>query len=573
MTRVTLAKSPACMLFRALPVLLAITCLGCGRREPPVQPSQMLDIQSSPELADPIRFVEATPVALQSFVYRSGKDAGLNTILEIVGGGVACVDFDLDGRCDLFFPGGGEIDPRSLAVSGVRSLILRAIDDGKYDDVSEVAGLAAADLYTHGATAADFDHDGFIDLLVYGYRGVRLFRNQGDGTFRDATAAAGLSDAPWTTAAAWADLSGNGMLDLYLGSYVQWDSETHRTCRSRRGNLDVCSPNAFIGSEDAVFLADEEGRFTLEPNWGNSPRNGRALSVLAAVVEPSEPPAIYVANDLSANYLFRRMPDGAYADVGIASGVAVDASGTPNGSMGIAVLDFFGNQRFDLIVTNFEHEQIALYRNDGGGLFRHASRETGLNALAAAVVGFGIVAADFSGDGHEDVLLTSGHVQYDAASGGIQQEPVLLKNVGGQTFQRQIPSGCDYFHRKSCGRGLAIADLNNDGTPDVVITHLFESPVILHNVPNDRYSWLRIRLVGTHSPRTPIGTVVQATTDGQTMTRQLYGGGSYLSQSQQELFFRWPGDQPVDLAIQWSGGQHQQLNGVAPGQVVTVVEP
>lgn len=560
-------------LLSALPALLVIACLGCGRHEPPDQSSQTLDVQSPTEAADPIRFAEATPAALQDFVYHSGKDAGLNTILEIVGGGVACVDFDLDGRCDLFFPGGGQIDRQSEIVSGVPSVVFRAVDDGNYDDVTEAAGMAVADLYTHGATAADFDHDGFVDLLVYGYRGVRLYRNQGDGTFRDVTAEAGLLEAPWTTAAAWADLSGNGMLDLYLGSYVQWDFEKHRTCRSRRGKDDVCSPNAFIGSEDAVFLADEEGRFTTARNWGNSPRNGRALSVLATVVESSQPPAIYVANDLSANYLFRRMPDGIYAETGIASGVAVDASGTPNGSMGIAVLDFFGNQRFDLMVTNFEHEQIAVYRNDGGGLFRHASRETGLNALNAAVVGFGIVAADFNGDGREDVLLTSGHVQYDPASGDIEQEPVLLKNVGGQTFQRQTPLGCEYFHRKSCGRGLAIADLNNDGTPDAVITHLFSPPVILHNVPGDRHSWLRIRLIGTHSPRTPIGTIVHVATDDQVMTRQLFSGGSYLSQSQQELFFRWPGNRPVDLTIQWPDGQRQQLSGVAPGQRLTVVQP
>ncbi len=556
----------------AVPVFVLVAGLGCNRRESPVEPSRTFDVRPA-KAAVPIRFAETAPDALQDFVYRSGKDAGLKSILEIVGGGVACIDFDLDGRCDLFFPGGGEIDPQAETVRGAASLLLRAGDDWDYDDATEAAGIAVTDLYTHGVTAADFDHDGFVDLLVYGYSGVRLYRNQGDGTFRDVTDEAGLTAAPWTTAAAWADLSGNGMLDLYLGSYVQWDFKTHRTCRSRHGNADVCSPNAFSGGQDAVFLADDEGRFRLAPDWGDSPRNGRALGVVTATIEPSQPPAVYVANDLSANLLFRQMPDGKYAESGIASGVAVSASGTPNGSMGIAVLDFSGNQRFDLMVTNFEHEQIALYRNDGGGLFRHASRESGLNTLDAAVVGFGIVAADFSGDGREDVLLTSGHIQYDAASGGIEQEPVLLKNVDGHTFQRQIPPDCDYFRRKSCGRGLAFADLDNDGAPDVVITHLFEPPVILRNLPGETHAWLRVRLIGTRSPRTPIGTVVHAAAGDHMMSRQLYGGGSYLSQSQQELFFRWPGDRPVDLKIEWSGGSRQQVSGIAPGQVLTLVEP
>ncbi len=240
--------------------------------------------------------------------------------------------------------------------------------------------------------------------------------------------------------------------------------------------------------------------------------------------------------------------------------------------MGIALLDFEGNQRFDLLVTNFEHEEIALYRNEGGSLFRHSSRDVGLNTLNAPVIGFGVVAADFNGDGREDVLLTSGHVQYLANHGEIRQEPVLLRNIRGRHFRRHQPQ-CKYFHRKSCGRGLAVADLDNDGDPDVIITHLLEPPVMLENLSDTSKPWLRVQLVGTQSPRTPIGTVVTVSVGDHQIMRELYGGGSYLSQSQADLFFRWPQGEAIEVLVDWPSGQQQRLTHVEPRQSLLLVEP
>lgn len=519
-----------------------------------------------------IAFRQVSSPQLEQFIYHSGREAGLNTILEIIGGGVACLDYDLDGHQDLFFAGGGSFDRQTRTVNGTDSLLVRGGPGFSYSDMTGAAGAAAGDLYSHGATAADYDHDGFVDLLVYGYRGVRLLRNQGDGTFQDVTSQAGLDRAPWTTAAGWGDLTGDGSLDLYLGSYVQWDMENHRDCPGVDGQPDVCSPNAFIGSEDAIFLGDDQGRFSSGTDRVDVPLNGRALGVLMAKLQPGEPLSIYVTNDLTPNYLLHRQEDGRFKDIGLTAGVAVDAVGNPDGSMGVSLLDFHGDQRFDLIVTNFEHEQIALYRNDGDLLFRHASREVGLNSLDASVVGFGIAAADFSGDGLEDVLLTSGHVKYRFARGEIRQEPVLLENVEGRRFRRQQPD-CEYFHRKSCGRGVALADLDNDGDQDAIITHLFEPAVILENLSGSANSWLRVGLTGTQSSRTPIGTVVTVTVGDQTMVRQLFGGGSYLSHSQSELFFHWPGDEAAEVVVEWPSGEQQRLSDVAPRQVLRLLEP
>lgn len=519
-----------------------------------------------------IDFLEVSDSAVSQIRYATGKEAEMNTILEIVGGGVACVDFDRDGWCDLFFPGGGTIDPRNRRVSGVPCSLLRGQPGPAWRDVTDAAGVGLGDLYSHGVAGIDFNHDGFVDLLVYGYQGVRLLCNQGDGTFRDVTADAGLDETPWTTAAAFGDLDGDGWPDLYLVSYVNWDFDTHLVCPTPDGRPDVCSPNAFDGSPDQIFRGSATGRFSqISPQ--EPPAPGRGLGVIIARTAAGARPFAFVANDQSANFLFANDSAGRLSEQGFLAGVAVDAAGNANGSMGIALLDFDGDRKFDLIVTNFEHEQIALYRNEGDLMFRHASRDVGLNTIDAAVVGFGVVAADWDGDGYEDLLLTSGHVQYHTDRGEIRQEPVLLRNLGGRAVRRERPS-CGYFHRKSCGRGLALGDFNNDGSPDAVITHLFEPPVVLQSIPDPDDDWLRLELIGTESPRHPVGAIATLVLeDGGTQSRQCVAGGSYLSQSQPELFFRWRGQSIRSLQIDWPSGRQSRHESLTPRTRTQIVEP
>jgi enediyne biosynthesis protein E4 len=199
------------------------------------------------------QFRELDLPPLRTIRYRTGREEGKLTILEIVGGGVALFDYDGDGWPDLFFPGGGSIDSVARNIEGAASTLLRGGPEWNLRDVTGESGTEVAELYSHGATVADYTHDGFADLLVYGYQGVRLLRNQGDGTFLDVTVDAGLTHAPWTTAAAWGDVDGDGELDLYLGSYLQWDLELHRICASPEGLPDVCSPTVFHGGTDAFF--------------------------------------------------------------------------------------------------------------------------------------------------------------------------------------------------------------------------------------------------------------------------------------------------------------------------------
>jgi hypothetical protein len=204
--------------------------------------------------------------------------------------------------------------------------------------------------------------------------------------------------------------------------------------------------------------------------------------------------------------------------------------------------------------------------------FTFASRDSGLSTLNARVVAFGIVAADFDCDGDEDALLTSGHVHYHPDSGDIRQPSVLLEHTLPGQLERRMPP-CEFFHRPKVGRGLAVADLDNDGDPDVVATDLFEPPQILENTSDTGNSWLRICLIGRTSPRTPLGAIVTARLGDGVMSRQLYGGGSYLSQNQQEIFLGWPGKGQPEIVVHWPAGKVTRLDAVGPNQRLVLLEP
>lgn len=520
-----------------------------------------------------IEFREVNIPFLSSVRHKNGADAGMNSILEILGGGVSCFDFDLDGNCDLLFPGGGDIDQEKKLVSGQASYFLRNRGEWRFEDCSVQSSIDTSAMYTHGAAIADYNNDGFDDALFYGYRGILLFQNQGDGTFLPVDFNLPAISFPWLTAAAWFDLEDDGDLDLHLVSYVNWDFETHFVCSSASGKADICSPTSFQGSIDLTLANQNDGSFVDATPQLVGENNGRGLGVVAARMESHLPISMYVANDLSPNFFYVHEDKNKMVERGLIAGVAVDAQGRANGSMGVALLDYNLDEKFDIFVTNFEHEDLALYQNTGNDLYRHSSRETRLSELTDGVVGFGVVAADFDLDGDEDVVLTAGHVYYHPAKGTTAQKPIVLENQVHQWFQRaSVP--CEYLNQTHIGRGLATADFDNDGDLDLVVTHLDASPTLLENMVNHAdHNTLRLKLIGTRTNRSAVGAIATLEVDGVRMSRQVYGGGSYLSSNHSTAQWGWKGKPKGKLKVTWLDGQSQEIELGASNQDCILVEP
>jgi hypothetical protein len=520
-----------------------------------------------------LSFADREIVGVEACNFNNGRESGLNSILEIIGGGVACFDYDADGSPDLIFARGGQIDTANRRINGIACTLFKSQTSWRFVDATDKARMDTSDLYTQGLASADFDHDGFGDVLVYGYGGASLLVNRGDGTFSPLSLSAFI-DSKWTTAATWIDINGDKSLDLYLGSYVDWNFDTHQVCPTTAGQPDVCAPTAFKGTTNTVLVNNCDGTFVASASLPNPDHAAKTLGLLAADFGNGQNVGLYVANDLVPNFFYSHS-GGRWQEHGFSSGVAVDDQGISNGSMGVALLDFNLDRKFDIFVTNLEHEQMALYSNVDGFLFQHCSRQAGLNRPELAVVGFGTVAGDFDEDGDEDIVFTSGRVHYHPDNGPIEQLPKCLENIQGKRFETVIPD-CPYFSLPAVGRGLATCDFDGDGDLDLVATKLFGPPSIIENTSKPDAHWLCVTLVGVRDARTPIGTTVELTAGSHSLVRQLYGGGSYLSQSQQTLSYSWPRAFPEDghaaLRIRWPSGQIQEIAAVSPNRHILVVQ-
>lgn len=482
------------------------------------------------------------------FTYRNGEEAGHYSILETLGGGVGLIDFDQDGLIDVFLVGGGafEGDQRTQIV-GLPCRLYRNRGAWRFDDVTETVGLTPPRFYSHGVAIADFDSDGWPDILVTGYDGLALYRNTSDGRggrrFIDVTQQLGLPDHPgWCTSAAWGDFNLDGFPDLYVCRYVDWSFAKHPHCPGENGApRDVCTPKYFDALHDFLFLneAGSEGRkfrdIGREAGLRVPPRDdrdyGKGLGVLVADLTGDGWPDIYVANDTTDNFLYVNQgtqPLPTFRELGLKLGVARDGGGTPNGSMGVDVADYDGSGRPAIWVTNYESELHALYRNvvrDGRQFWQFSSQLAGTAAIGQLFVGFGTVFFDFDGDGWEDIFIANGHVLRHSARGELEQRPVLLKNQGGR-FVDVSSAGGSYFAAKHRGRGVAVGDLDNDGRPDLIVSHVNAPVALLRNIAPMPATWL-----GLNPPRNHRYSRVIAEMDGSKLVRFWKSGGSYLSSS------------------------------------------
>ena len=527
-------------------------------------------------------FRDATPGSGLDAVYRNGEEADRLTILETLGGGVAALDFDGDGKLDLVFTcGGGFAGPDKQTITGHAPKLYRNLGGLTFEDVTAAAGLSTlggggAWFYTHAAVAGDYDRDGWPDLLVTGYGRVALFHNEPDGkggrTFVDVSAKAGLlGDHIWATGAAWADLDGDGWPDLYVCNYCDWTNANDPPCKGYAlgRDRDVCSPKLFASRPHRLFRNRGDGTFedvtaTSGLRADRPDRDyGKGLGVLAADLDGDGKPELYVANDTTDNFLYRNQSTPGSIrlnECGMALGVARDGGGMANGSMGLDAADFDGTGRPSLWVTNYESEYHALYRNHAAGdrlAFRFDSPAAGVTALGSGFVGFGTAFLDVDRDRWEDLVVNNGHVVRFPGRNNLRQRPVLLRNVpkgDGRAFADDRGQAGPHFHGEYRGRGLCVADLDDDGRPDLVMCHMNEPAVLLRNESPDAH-WLGIQLAG-RDRRDVVGATVTLATGDRILTRFACAGRSYFSHCDARLLFGLGGGTTVGrLTVRWPAGE------------------
>ncbi|MFM8893221.1 MAG: FG-GAP repeat domain-containing protein [Planctomycetia bacterium] len=549
---------------RMLVSLLAavLVCGACGgpRREEPTR--ALRESSPTPPAATRLLFAEQAVERGLCFTSVNGQRQGRLSILESLGAGVGLLDYDGDLDDDVFIVGGGDFD--GGLPCGVGHAVFRNDGRGRFAVVTPSTGIPVGDFYAHGVNVGDFDSDGLPDLLVTGYEGVALLHNLGDGTFRTVPAVEHRLPADgWLTSAAWLDLDADGHLDLYLTRYCDWSPDNDPPCEVQ-GHRDVCPPAMFAPLDDRLLLADGRGGLDAAGDRAGLVAGGKGLGCVAADLDLDGDTDVYVANDTTANFLYRNRGDGHLVECGLVAGVAVGPNGEPEGSMGVDAGDANLDGLPDLWVANFENQSFGLYRGYGESVFENVSAVSGVTAVGAVYVGFGTMFLDVDLDGAEDLFVANGHVMRFPTQSPLLQRPLLFHNRGGRRMQDVSGGAGPYFVAGHLGRGAAAGDIDGDGDDDLVVSQTEEPVALLVNETSPSPVSLAVRLVGTPANRDAIGGSAVLETTARRMLRQVKGGGSYLSSSSRVL--RWglaADERPLRLLVRWPGGR----------ETATVVDP
>lgn len=571
-------------------LLLLALVVGCDRAEdkkpalsPPSSSSTGTVGQPEPPRADVpdatiyrIRFADRSADSGIEVRYNDGREDEVYSIIESLGGGLAAFDYDCDGHPDLAYAEGGRFRAEEKEVVGLPGWLYQGLGDWRFRPVLPQSRLDLSRHYHHGLHVADFDNDGFPDLLVTGYGGLQLWHNLGDGTFQEVAREVGLIDPNWSSTAAWGDLEGDGDLDLLVAHYADWSFDNNPPCVVR-GVRDVCGPRDFRGVDHLFFRNLGDGRFEPMPKGFLAP-GGRGLGVLASDLDGDGDTDWYVANDEEANYLYRNEGDGRLTEIGLRSGTALDDAGTPDGSMGVGVGDYNNDGKFDLFVTHYETETCALYSQSSRLNFLHMSRRTNVTAMGSLFVGWGVVFNDYDLDGDEDLVTVNGHAVRQSQLAPVDQLPVLLENLEGKSFRMAGEQAGSFFQKPASARGLAVVDFNHDGKMDLATSTVLQDVAIVENQSESEGAWLKVQLVGTRSNRDGIGATLRLQGRERVIHRNVYGGGSYASTSERLVHFGMARSQLQDgrfpaLTVRWPSGTTSTHELLEADRLIRLVEP
>ena len=502
-------------------------------------------------------FLDDAEAAGLRFTFDNGVSSSRH-MPETTAGGVGLLDYDGDGWLDVYLPQAGPFPPDLDRPRTEGDRLFRNRGDGTFEDATASAGLAGfARGYSHGVTVGDIDNDGHPDLFVTRWRRYALYRNRGDGTFEDATERYGLGgDRDWPTSAAFGDFDGDGDLDLYVCHYLRWDTEKPSLCwDARRNRYTYCSPQYSPSLPDHLFRNDG-ARFTdVTAETGIVDADGRGLGVVAADMDGDGRVDIYVANDQSANFLFRNKGGLRFEEIAGGAGVASSGNGTYQASMGVAHGDADGDGRPDLAKTNFYAESTTLYQNRGEGIFTDETAASGIGRPSRFLLGFGAAFLDANNDGWLDLATANGHVNDLTPEVPWLMPAQLLLGTGGGRFADATDSAGPPWRVPRLARGLAVGDLDNDGRVDLVIVPQ-NAPVTYFHNRGEAGHGLTLRLEGTASNRDAIGARVTVTAGGRRQSGWRIGGGSYQSASDPRLHFGLGDAERVDeVEVAWPSGR------------------
>ena len=514
-------------------------------------------VESVTHPASQIRLAEITPDCGLNFVPRTGQEDGRFTILESLGTGVAVVDIDGDQNLDVIAIGGGAFDANGIP-QGAENGVFRQRAIMKFANISSNTGLSDNTEYAHGVSVGDWNNDGFEDVLITGFRSIRLFQNGGDGTFEDVSSAAGFPEDLWSTSSAFLDADNDGDLEFYIVNYVNWTPENNPECRVN-GHRDVCAPGSFAAISDLLFNNNGDGTFQNISQTVGLNEGGKGLAVISGDVDLDGDTDLYVANDTNANFLYINDGHGHFTDNALVAGCALGPTMDAEGSMGVEFADFNQDRLPDIWVSNYENQSFAMYESRGPGVFQHVSAIRGISAVGRLFVGFGTGAFDADLDGDQDIFAANGHVMYGEEMRPAPQLPLVYENFNGMMFRNVAALTGDFGTQVHMGRGVAIGDLNQDGRADLAIAHANEPLSILQNTTPTNADWVAVELIGQASNRSAIGACAIVNDSIRLVT----GGGSYLSDSANQLIWAVPqGARTVKIEIVWSSGlrQHEQIS-------------
>ena len=530
---------------------------------------------TAPQFPSPVTFTDITKQTRIDFKHEASPTAQ-KYLLETMGAGVGLLDYDNDGRLDVFFTNGAQLlDPMPKGKIPDKTdakfwnRLYRQKADGNFEDQTEKAGVKGIG-YGFGVAVGDYDKDGFADLFVTHYGGAVFYRNNGNGTFLDASKKLGISVDGWATSAGFFDYDRDGRLDLFVARYVVWDFETGAlVCGDQRpGYRAFCHPDNFKVTTALLFHQKPDGTFeNVSEKSGITQTKGKSLGVAFADFDDDGWTDIFIANDNSEQQLFRNLGNGKFEDVALAAGVAFDDKGKYFSGMGVDAADYDGDGRQDVFITALSNETYPLYRNTGEMLFDYITQSSGVAQITILGAGWGAKWIDADNDGRRDLFVAQSHVldTIEKTNSLLKyKQPLLLMRNTEKGFQNISLAAGAAFKTDLAARGMAAGDLDNDGDTDVIISQTNGAPVVLRN-DGTKNNWLGIDLRGSKSaPNGEGGRVIVTDANGRKQFFDASNSGSYLAANDARIIVGLGAAASVkQIEIRWTSGKVQTIENPA----------